>query len=36
MEKKTTLKRRKTNKDKEEEKKETFGPYRNIEESKKH
>lgn len=36
MEKKTSLKRRKTAKKDEEEKKENPGPYRNIEESKKH
>lgn len=36
LEKKSSLKRRKTNKAGEEEKAETLGPYRNLEESKKH
>jgi len=36
MEKKANVKRRKSTKDKEEEKKDPVGPYRNIEESKKH
>jgi len=36
MEKKTTLKKRKSTKAGEEEKKEPVGPYRNIEECKKH
>lgn len=36
MEKKSSVKRRKGTKDKEEEKKENHGPYRNLDESKKH
>ncbi len=36
LEKKTYLKRKKSNKSGEEEKKEPQGPYRNLEESKKH
>ena len=36
LEKKSSVKRRKSTKDKEDDKKETLGPYRNIDESKKH